>query len=392
MNFYGEACKKSKARLFSYCISLLALMFTATSFAETITVYPNTVISYPRTYNNVTLDLSHGSFIVKDNATLTIKNSVINGTLSNDIPVLFNVENGQLNFDHNQVNIKTDHLSSHPKEQSLQYVIFMGLGGLNLANNAFKIDNPFTAGLLITTSTIPSFGYQITKNTFEGFHGVLYLIASDNAVISDNIFTRNSYGNIVVIGNNDKIIHNSIFFSGNYHLGNSIDVIDSSNITISKNLLFTPTCHGIYVMSSHDMVIDGNRVSGGITYAINVLSFPERIDADARYLTKLTSALKMRNTLSNNIQITNNFMSQNRFGVAASDTDGLMIKNNIFIQHFEDSEARKFWTNNSILLQNITHLTWENNFYKEAYSQSMTGDNTHSNALMVFPKTGGIVF
>ena len=251
-------------KLYGYCIALIALLFTSTGFAEVIKIFPNTVISYPRTYDGVTLDLSHGSFIIRDNATLTIKNSVINGTLSKSNPILFSVETGQLNFDHNQVNVKTDDLPQHPKEQSLQYVIMLGLGSLNLNGSAFQIDSIFTAGLLVTTATIPSSNIKITHNKFERFHGVLYLIASDNALVQDNTFMRNSYGQIVIIGNNDKVIHNTILFSGNYHLGNSIDVIDSNNITISKNLLFTPTCHGIYIMSSHDVVIDSNRISGGI--------------------------------------------------------------------------------------------------------------------------------
>jgi len=379
-------------KLYGYCIALIALLFTSTGFAEVIKIFPNTVISYPRTYDGVTLDLSHGSFIIRDNATLTIKNSVINGTLSKSNPILFSVETGQLNFDHNQVNVKTDDLPQHPKEQSLQYVIMLGLGSLNLNGSAFQIDSIFTAGLLVTTATIPSSNIKITHNKFERFHGVLYLIASDNALVQDNTFMRNSYGQIVIIGNNDKVIHNTILFSGNYHLGNSIDVIDSNNITISKNLLFTPTCHGIYIMSSHDVVIDSNRISGGITYAMNVLSFPERLDADDLYLTKIAANYKMKNTLSSNIKITNNYMSQNRFGVAASDTDGLTVKNNIFIQRFEDAEARKFWTDNSILLQNITGLVWINNLYKEAYSQAINGDNSHSSSFVVFPQTGGIVF
>ena len=379
-------------KLYGYCIALIALLFTSTGFAEVIKIFPNTVISYPRTYDGVTLDLSHGSFIIRDNATLTIKNRVINGTLSKSNPILFSVETGQLNFDHNQVNVKTDDLPQHPKEQSLQYVIMLGLGSLNLNGSAFQIDSIFTAGLLVTTATIPSSNIKITHNKFERFHGVLYLIASDNALVQDNTFMRNSYGQIVIIGNNDKVIHNTILFSGNYHLGNSIDVIDSNNITISKNLLFTPTCHGIYIMSSHDVVIDSNRISGGITYAMNVLSFPERLDADDLYLTKIAANYKMKNTLSSNIKITNNYMSQNRFGVAASDTDGLTVKNNIFIQRFEDAEARKFWTDNSILLQNITGLVWINNLYKEAYSQAINGDNSHSSSFVVFPQTGGIVF
>ncbi len=386
---------KGKAASLYYAIGLVLLLLTNTCLAETIKIFPNTVISFPKTYSNVTLDMSHGNFIVKGKASLTIKNCIVQGTLSKETPVLISVENGTLNIDSSQVSIQTVDLPQHPFTQSLQYVVQLGFGNVSFSNSNFKIDQTLTAGLLITTSTTPTTGLKFTNNTFEQFHGVLYLIASDNSLVSDNTFKRNSYGQIVIMGNNSNIIHNYIYFSGNYHLGNSIDILDSSNVSIRRNLLFTPTCHGIYVMNSHTVLIDGNRVSGGITYAVNVLSYPETAKGDDAYLTDLLHQYRATHnttqSISNNIIISNNVMSQNRYGIAVSDTDALQVRNNIFIQRFTDAESRKFWTNNAVLLQNVTNLAWTENLYKEAYTQEINGDNSQSGKFVVFPQTGGVV-
>jgi|GEM_PF-2482234 len=381
-----------------YCAVGL-LLLSQICMAQTIIIHPNTVISFPKTYDNVTLDMSNGSFVIKHNATLTIKNCVINGKLSESNPVLMTVDNGNLKLSNNQVTITTNGLSQHPATQSLQYVMQFTLGTLDMYKNNFVIDQPYTAGLLITTASIPSAGYTITHNTFSKFHGVLYLIASDNNVIKDNVFLNNTYGHIVSIGNNNQIIHNTIYFSGNNHLGNAIDIIDSGNTVVSNNILLTPTCHGIYVINSHDLTLDSNRIYGGITHAMTILTYPETSMSLAGgkskvpdYLAPILAQHKMTTSMSQNITITNNYMSQNRYGVAVMDINGLTIKNNTFVQRFEDAASRKFWTNNAILLQNVTGLTWDNNIYKEAYSQSMQGDNSHSSTLVVFPQTGGIIF
>jgi len=391
---YGQGVVKmkliSKRNVYS---SLALLMLAKIGFAETIVIYPNTVISYPKTYNNVTLDLTNGSFIIKNGASLTITNSNLIGTISPTNPVLITVDGGgSLVMDNDQVNVTSNNIPAHPKTQSLQYVIQVATaaaGGVKLMNNAFSMAEPFTAGLLITTSSIPTSGIQLTNNNITGFHGVFYLIASDNATVHNNTLIQNSYGNVVVVGNNDLITGNTIKFSGNDHLGNSIDVIDSDTVTISNNLLLTPTCHGIYVMNSDNLTIDSNQVFGGITYAMNIYSFPETAVGD-EYITQLMSNHTFKNSISTNVTITNNFMSQNRYGIAASDVNTLTVQNNYFIQRFTDNASRKFWTNNNILLKNVTNLTWGNNLYKEAFSQDINGDNSKSFQIVTFPQSGGV--
>lgn len=372
-----------------YLVGTSLVLVASGSMAQKVIIAPNTVISHSKTYNNDTLDMTHGSFIIKNNATLTISNSTVVGTVSDTNPLLINVENGNLNLNNNQVNISAVNIAPHPTTQSLQYFIQMGTGGLKVTNNTMKIDKPFTAGLLITTSTIPTSGIQVTNNNIQGFHGAVYLLGTDNALISGNTLNKNTYGNLVVIGSNSKITGNTIYFSGSNRLGDSIDVIDSNNVEISKNLILTPTCHAIYVFNSQNVTVDSNRITGGITYAMNLLTNPETLEAKD-YVTSLIGNYQPKTLGSSNISVTNNFITQNRYGIAATDVDGLNVQNNTFIQRFEDNASRTFWTNNNNISQNVTNVTWINNQYKEAYTQVEGGDNSKTGVLVTFPQSGGV--
>lgn len=373
--------------MLSVFVCLSGLLLSCMSYATTIVIAPNTIIDQTMTYSNSTLDMSHGSFLIKNHAKLTLANCTVQGTLSSTNPVLFNVESGDLDFQNNTFNIKAVGITPHPLTQSLQYVMQIGSGAVKLKGNAFQIDQSYTAGLLITSSSDYTTGFQITDNKFTNFHGVLYLINSDDALVQNNLLANNSYGNIVMVGNNSKIVNNVVMFSGNNHLGNSIDLINSNNMLVSNNQLLTPTCHGIYMINSHNVTIDNNKISGGITYAVNVYTYPET--SELAYLGGLTSVRKS-NGVSNNITITNNYMAQNRYGVAASDVDNLIVSNNYFVQRFMTDEARLFWTNNDVLLKNVTHLTWTNNLYKEAFTQENDGDNSRTKYFVTFPQSAGV--
>lgn len=366
----------------------MLLLINNVCFATTIIINPNTVISTSKIYNNVTLDLSNGSFIIKNNATLTINDCQINGTLSDTNPVLITVDNGKLVLTNNTVNIATQNINPHPTTLSSNYVIKIAMGSVDIQENRFTIDKLFTAGLLITTSSIPTSDFKIIDNKFENFHGVLYLLNTDNALVSDNDFLINTYGNIVMIGSNSQITKNTILFAGYDSLANSIDIIDSDNILVRGNLLYTTSCHGINILNCSNLIIDGNRISAGYTYGVNILKFPAKLEH--AYLTKILVDHRMSHTTNTNITISNNYLSQNRFGLAARSVDGLIVTDNYFIQRFTDNTARKFWTDNINLLINVSNLTWTGNLYKEAYSQDVSGDNSKSKFFVPFPQTGGV--
>ncbi len=390
MDMFLKVGTRLRTQLLYYTLGLFLILLGQSCLAQTIIIPKNLVIYEDTTYSEVTLDMTAGSIILENNATLTIKKCTINGTLSETNPVLFNVSSGTLRMKDNTVTVNTFNLNAHPATQSLQHVIQVAMGKVHLKKNTFSIDKTYTAGLLLTTASIPTTDFVITNNSFKNFHGVLYLLASDNALVSDNNFFMNSYGHIVSIGNHLQIIHNTIAFSGNDRLGNAIDIIDSDQAIISRNLLLTPTCHGIYVLNSHHVTVDSNRIYGGITYAMTFLTYPEVLPPNY-YLSKTLASYKMKHLLSSNIVVTNNFMSQNRFGLAATDVDGLNVDNNIFIQRFTDANTRKFWTNNAVLLSNVSNVSWTNNIYKEAFTQSTTGDNSQAFHFVPFPMTGGVV-
>jgi parallel beta-helix repeat protein len=215
-------------------------------------------------------------------------------------------------------------------------------------------------------------------------------------VIDGNLFNTNSYGNIVLIGDNSVIYNNRIHFSGRDQQGNGIDILDCSGVVVRNNVLFTSTCRGIYVVSSNDVVIDGNSITGGITYGIilldqDALMNNNFVDKKDDYAVSFVKKLgKILPESSSNISVTNNVLSQNRYGLTATGIDGLTVTGNYFSQRFDTAADRLFWTNNAILLQNVTNLEWSNNTYKEAFTQINGGDNSMTQ-FVPFPSTGGVV-
>lgn len=385
-----EAKKNIFSKLFYSCIGLMLLLINQVAFAVVIT--PNTIINVPTTYSNTTVDLSNGNFIVKDGASLTIENSTIIGTISPTNTNLISVERGTLNLIHNEVTITASMINPTPKIDASFYVVRLSRAAANIVGNTFSVDKQFSVGFLTTSVIQPAKNITISNNEFQGFHGVIYLLNSNNTVVDSNSFKLNSSGQIVIVGSNSHITSNSIYFSGLTQLGDAIDLVNAEGVVVAKNLIFTPTSVGISITLSHDVTVDGNTVMGGITYGIAMFSNSALKDPNnfaAKILAKLDKRTKILQATSD-ITIRNNFLGQNRYGIAATDVDGLTVVNNYFTQRFNDAAARKFWTDNSVLLQNVTSLTWTNNVYTEAFTQVNGGDNSMVK-FVPFPATGGVV-
>lgn len=382
--------RKNMIQMFYTCVAFILLVINQVAYA--VVIGPNTVISSPTTFSNTTVDLSNGSFIITNNATLTIENSSIIGTLSSSNPILFNIATGKLVLTNNTAQITASGITPHPETQSLFYVIQLAQGTTDLTGNKFSIDKQFSAGFLITTINLPTKNIHVANNMFQNFHGVLYLLNTAGANIDGNYFKLNSYGNLVLVGNNATINNNRFAFSGVSELGNGMDILDSDTVTITNNVLFTPTCHGIYILRGQNIVVDSNNVTGGKTYGINVLA-SVLVTGKNDYALKIVNKAGrkvLKHASSSNITISNNLLGQNRYGLAATDVNVLMVTDNFFSQRFDDADARKFWTDNAVLLQNVTGLTWTNNIYKEAFTQVNGGDNSNTE-FVVFPATGGVV-
>src|SRR5438093_627115 len=91
---------------FSIFIAFLLLVTCQISYAATVVIGPNTVISSPQVYSNVTLKMTNGSFVIKNKATLKIENCVIDGHISKNNPTLFTLEDGNLTLKNSTANIK----------------------------------------------------------------------------------------------------------------------------------------------------------------------------------------------------------------------------------------------------------------------------------------------
>jgi parallel beta-helix repeat protein len=379
---------------------LILLFFVNVVFAEVIG--PDTIISTSKTYENTTLDMTNGNLIVQNNATLTIKNCLVHGSVSPTTLNLINVVDGKLHIEKSNFSISATSLPADPNTTAISYVFLINKGQLSLVGNAFKIDKFYTAGLVVTNETNLTSDINIADNTIENFHGGTYLINSNNAHVTNNTFSMNSMGNIVLRGNNGVISKNIIKFSGNNNIGNGIDIFNSDNVNIFENTILDSSCYGILLLDSANITLSQNIIAGGITWAINIISFDQlktkekNIDdkfiKNSTYLLHYVANYKNKVSINKNIQIRNNFLLLNRYGLSASFVNTIDVESNIFIQKFNDSKSRKFWTDNNILLENVTNLTWQNNIYKEAFTQINGESNNLALQYVTFPQSGGVVF
>jgi hypothetical protein len=370
---------------------ILCLYCSHLCLANTIVIGSKTVIEKDTTYANVTLDLSHGSLIIKNNALLSIINSKIIGTISPDNPFLISSIKGNLALSNIKVNITTSNVTSNPYLPPLYYVLNINQGHVSISDSIFTTEQSYTIGLLIT-STTPTSNFVFKNNRLSNLHGGLLLRQSSHGLIANNRFTNVSSSNIFLIESNDILVkNNSILFSGNNNIGDGIDIFDSNNIKLSENKIFSGSCYSVVIIRSKNMLIDNNRIIGGVTYAIYIADTVNFSRFHGRFISRLTNSNLVKHGMNENITVVRNYLAQNRYGLAANNVDGLYVNNNVFIQRFYDSKTRRFWTNNDILLKNIAHVIWENNIYKEAYTQDLEGNNQKSVKFILFPLHGGVI-
>jgi parallel beta helix pectate lyase-like protein len=382
-----------------YFIALISMISCTTCFAEKA-ASDHIIIDHTTVYKNVTIDLQDKSFIINNNAALTIENCSIIGTISPDNPTLFNIISGEVILKNNSVSVTSNGMSPNPTSVSLYHVFTLNEAKITLSENTFTVDKPYTISVLVTGKALTK-DFVITNNTFYQFHGGLFIDNSQNTSIQNNFFNQVSGSNIYLDNTlNSNIQHNTILFPGNNNVGDAIDIVDSSNINIINNYIGNDSCYSLYILNGESITIDNNKIVGGITYAISINSTNSLNLGNNNYLlliynyynNELNVHKKMNNNVTNfNINVTNNYLSQNRYGLAAKNTKGLTVKNNFFIQHFSNAADRQFWTNNDILITESTDIIWEDNLYKEAYSQANDNENSLSQQFVTFPRQGGVI-
>lgn len=390
---YFQKISKIVLSKYPYCFFLLLLLLIHnTCLAQKlITVSGTTVISTPTTITNVTLNLDQGAFLITNNASLDIENCIINVTMSPTNPYFIFLKTGSLTLKNNVVKITSSNLPLTPLVQSLFYAIqIQQATNVNIIGNQFSVNKYFTIGWFLTYQEFNTTGFNISNNKITNFHGGVYLINSKNGLISHNIFSHISFGNIFVSGNDCIITANTIINSGNNNVGDGIDIIDSDTVTISDNFIGISSCYSILILRAKNLLINNNIIVGGITYGIYIapnLGFA----VDNPSLRTIITNDKFKVSINQNITITNNYLGQNRFGLGAVNVDTLSVHNNSFVQKFNDAPTRIFWTDNTNLLIQVINLTWHNNFYKEAYTQFNVADSSRSQIFVPFPVTGGVV-
>jgi len=372
-------------------IIIVLFFIVHAAYAKPIVIQGKTIIDKPTIYRNVVLDLSDGYFQVLNDAKLTIENCIINGSISTKYVNLIDINSGHLILKNSKFNILSTDIPENPSSPSIYNLIHVSKGQASIIRNKFSINKSYTAGLFVADI---SSNINIIDNDIHNFHGGVILTDIHDAYIVNNRFSNVSISNILILNGTHSLFEkNTILFPGNNNVGDAIDIVNSENITLNQNYIASGSCYSIVVLHSDNIFINNNKIIGGITYAIYINTSIGTSDPNYKYLSAILNnetIKKLNSSYNQNIKVINNYIAQNRYGLTVHHVDGLLVKNNIFIQRFSDSLARKFWTDNSILLQNVSHVTWIKNLYKEAFDQNNVQEDDEFYRFVNFPLTGGV--
>lgn len=360
-----------------------------TCFAGNVVITGNHIITTPTTYNNVVIDMSNGRFTVNKGGSLDIKNSTINMTVSPANPFFVVLNSGDLTLKNNIVNVTVSGITPNSSVPAAYQLIQIQKGNVNIDANSFTTDTAYTLSFLETQNAATD-GFNINHNTIKNFHGGIYLINSNNASVNDNTFENVSFSNIFNMGNLSKFKRNIFSFPGNLVMGDAIDIVNSNGLNISENIIASGSSYGIFIMGGQNLFIENNKITDGSSYAIYIETPTLSSVSKNKNLFQFLSRKNIKLMSNSNIAITNNYMSQNRYGLAGGVMEHLFVSNNTFIQRFSDISTRQYWTNNDVLLPLATDVIWIDNLYKEAFTQEVPGDNSNTLQFVTFPVHGGV--
>jgi parallel beta-helix repeat protein len=333
----------------------------------------------------------NAGFIIVPGGSLDIENCIINVSASPTNPFFTYMTTGGLTLKDNTVKVTVSGITSDPSSQALYQLIKVDQGALVIKHNNFSVNQAYTYGFFTTNKTYATSGFSIRENVIKNFHGGIYLLNSYADEVEDNTFTRVSMSNILNTGDSSEFEHNIFNFPGNLAQGNAFDIVNSSSIRLINNIIASSSNAGIHIMGGKDITVTRNKITDSLSYGISIEPFTPLTLKKNRFLTQAGIAFGDPSSHKNkSITVSNNYISQNRYGLTAQSVNGLTVTGNTFIQKFQDSVARKFWTNNDHLLSDVNGLVWTKNLYKEAFTQVVPGDNTLAKQFVVFPETGGV--
>ncbi len=383
--------KITAKKLYCLILGLTLVLISNLAFAATIVISGNKIIKTAVKYDHVTLDMSNGSFTLTKSGKLEISDSIINISISSANPFFASLDQGRLILKRNSVNVTASGIVQNPTSPALYRLIQVTHGTLDLEQNQFAVNQPYSIGFIITNPSFDTQGFKILENKIRNFHGGIYLYNSSHAEVDDNSFENVSFSNVLNIGSMNNYKRNIFSFPGNLSLGNAIDIINSDTAIVEDNIISSSSNYGIFIMGSQHLFIENNKLTDGLSYGIFIQTPAPIIQSKNKYLTQLLGKYKMAILPNQDISITDNYFEQNRYGLAGEVVQDLTVDNNIFIQRFNDSAARQHWTDNNVLLASASNLTWTNNSYKEAFTQDNEGDNTQALNIVPFPATGGVI-
>jgi parallel beta-helix repeat protein len=372
--------------IFKLFIILLLLSISNLVYADVV-ITGNQIITTPTLYKDTTLDMTNGRFTINPGGTLTIENCIVNVKISPTNPFFATLYKDALTLKKNIFNVVSDGITPDSNIQSAYTLIRVNdTASLSITDNSFVVDKAYTVGFLTTQNT-PNNGFVISNNVVKNFHGGIYLSGLTNTTIHDNKFDRVSFANIYLSGSLAEIDNNIFTFPGNLAVGDGIDLVNANSVNLHHNIIASAAGYGIMMMGSQNITLNNNKITDGFSYGIFIRN-PGLVSKD-KYLSQLYRKTKPQFS-NDNISISNNYIAQNRYGLTAETINNLIVINNMFIQHFDDSSVRQFWTNNDNLLPFVSNLTWSNNYYKEAFTQEVPGDNTNALQFVSFPEHGGV--
>ena len=370
--------------------SLVAATLLATSplaLSKTVTLKSNQIINTPTSYNNVTLNLNNG-FIIEPGGSLDIENCVVNVQISPGNPYFIYMTTGALTLKNNTFNVSVSGISPSPYTPQPYELIQIDQGALSIIHNSFTVSQPYSVAFLMTNPGFTTTGFMINQNTLQNFHGGVYLSNSNSAQIDENAFTNVSLSNIWNSGNASELKENIFSFPGNLTTGNAIDLVNSNDMNVSDNIISSSVNYGIHILGSSNLIIRNNKISDGQSYGI-LIENPATFK-NAKLLATGKDAKVSAPPANSIITIKGNYIAQNRYGLSADNADTVTVIGNVFIQRFPDPGSRSYWTNNSNLLNNVTNLIWAHNYYKEAFTQDISGINDLTKQFVPFPADGGV--
>jgi parallel beta-helix repeat protein len=387
---YIKKQRNTKSKLFfTYCVGTALLITGHIALADHVVITGNKIINKPTIYKNDVLDMTNGRFTINNGGSLQIEDSTINSTISPTNPHFAVLSDGNLSLKNNTVKVTIDGITPNANIKPNYHLIQIQRGAVNISDNTFTTNTSFVLGFF-ETQEFKTDSINISNNAIKNFHGGVYLYNSHNATINTNSFENVSYANIFCVGNLSTFSGNIFSFPGNLTLGDALDVVNSNGLTISDNVIASGSNYGIYIVGGKNITIVNNKITDGLSYAITIETPTLPLVNKNIPVAQVLSQYQIKPSSNSNIIVNNNYMAQNRYGLTGGEVDQLTVTNNTFIQKFANSGLRQYWTNNDILLSQVSNFTWTDNIYKEAFTQEVPGDNANALQFKSFPKHGGV--